>query len=56
LTEANLKAVEGQNGFDHNFCLKTSNSRDMVKMAKMTSKKTGRVMELSGNRIDLKLN
>ena len=48
LTPANLKAADGGNGFDHNWCVKSENSAAKIPMAKVVSTKTGRVLELSG--------
>ena len=38
LTQANLAAVDGNNGYDHNWCLKTENNRDLVHAATVTSR------------------
>jgi len=47
LTQENLAKCEGGMGYDHNFCIKNSNSADMVKVASVSSAKSGRQMDLS---------
>jgi len=46
LTQANLAAVDGNNGYDHNWCLKTENNQNLVHAATVTSSLSGRKMKV----------
>ena len=46
LTQANLAAVDGNNGYDHNWALKVDNSPDLVHVATVSSSLTGRQMRV----------
>merc|ERR1712137_620937 len=46
LTQSNLAAVDGNNGYDHNWCLKTENNRDLVHAVTVTSSLSGRKMKV----------
>ena len=51
LTQNNLDAVPGANGYDHNYCCKVENTDDIKHMATLKSTKSGRVMKLSGSQV-----
>jgi len=46
LTQANLAAVDGNNGYDHNWAVKGENNDVLVHMATVTSSLTGRQMRV----------
>jgi len=55
LTKENLDAVPGKNGYDHNYCCKLKNSKDVILMASLKSHRTGRKMDLYGSQPGLQV-